>query len=132
MNNLIYIPIMAFVVAAISFTISTTSMFKWLRELVSPIHHKIEELIHCPWCLAHWITFILLWCIPSSYIIEVVPVIENSLVLRSFNFLFTTFAIIGLVGLLHYVLLRAYEPVAKAMAMRQLEKMQAQRHKPEE
>lgn len=33
------------------------------------------------------------------------------------------FAIQGLVGLFHYVLLRAYEPVARAMAQRMIEKL---------
>lgn len=99
----------AFASAAISFTITTTSIFKWLRELVSPVHHKFEELIHCPWCLSHYIT--LFWML---------------IYLRHLSFMLfilTWFAIQGIIGLLHYVYLRTYEPVAKAMAQRLIEKL---------
>ena len=100
--------------AAISFTITTTSMFEWLRELVSPIHHKIEELIHCPWCLGHWTVFVIM-------LIAKVPLIEIT-DWYLFNWLFTAFALMSPVGLIHYVLLRAYEPVAKAMLRRKINK----------
>lgn len=107
--------ILALCVSSASFTITTTSIFKEVRECVSNIHHKFEELIHCPWCLSHWITFVLLlmtW--------DWVQITNWAFV----NFLLTTFAITCLSGLFHFVLLRAYEPVAKAMVARQIEKMQ--------
>jgi lipid-A-disaccharide synthase-like uncharacterized protein len=122
MTNLTNIFILALVVASISFTVTTTSMFLWLREAVSTIHKKIEELIHCPYCLGHWVTFIVLFCVPTRFIIEVLK--PENIGCRIFNFLFTTFAIMGMVALLHYVMLRAYEPVAKAMMMRELEKLE--------
>lgn len=128
MNTLIYLPFIAFVAAAISFTISVTRMFKSFRETISPWHKKIEELIHCPWCLGHWVVFIIFWCLPRTFIWQVLESnqlwVHNSYVLRSFNFLFTSFIVIGMMGLIHYVLLRAYEPVAKAMAARTLELLQ--------
>ena len=95
--------------AAISFTITTTSIFKWLRELISPIHHKFEELIHCPWCLSHYVSLVLVIVFLREF-----PIIYMILL---------WFAIQGLVGLFHYVLLRAYEPVARAMAQRMIEKL---------
>jgi accessory gene regulator protein AgrB len=96
--------------ASISFTITTTSMFKWFRELVSPIHKKVEELVHCPWCLSHWTVLIIL--LSSGW--------HDSV----YDFLFTLFACTTICGLIHYVLLRAYEPVAKEMARRHIDKMQ--------
>lgn len=101
--------------AAISFTITTTSMFKWLRELVSPIHKKIEELIHCPWCLSHWIVFVIM----LTANVDLIPISDYYL----YNWLFTAFVIIAPIGLYHYVILRAYEPVMKAMVQRELQKL---------
>jgi hypothetical protein len=119
---MINILLLALVVASVTFTITTTSMFTWLRELVSPIHHKIEELIHCPYCLGHWLTFGLLLIVPSF----VVPILQpTNFGVRLFNFLFTAFAVMAIVALLHYVLLRAYKPVMEAMLMRMQEKIQA-------
>lgn len=105
----------ALCVAAISFTITTTSMFKWLREPVANIHPKLEELIFCPWCLGHWITFVILLTSNTPLIIVTNVVF--------YNFMVTAFVIIAVAGLVHYVLLRSYEPVAKLMMNRQLEKL---------
>ena len=114
MTNIQTMMAVALCVAAISFTITTTSMFTWLRNIFSWMHPKLEELIHCPWCLAHWITFIIM-------LTADVPLIWVSNTF--YSFMFTAFAIIAIAGLVHYVLLRAYEPVAKAMVSRKLEKL---------
>jgi hypothetical protein len=124
-QSLINLLFVALVVASVTFTITTTSMFMWLRELVSPIHHKIEELIHCPYCLGHWATFIVLLILPHSFITDVLPAVNVGS--KIFNFLFNAFAIMSIVALLHYVMLRAYKPVMEAMTMRMREKMQRQR-----
>ena len=105
----------SFGAAAISFTITVTGMFKWFRELVSPIHYKIEELVHCPWCLGHWVVFVIM-------LTARIPLIEIT-DLYLYNWLFTAFAIMAPIGLIHYVLLRAYEPVAKAMIQRRIDKL---------
>lgn len=108
-----------FVSAAISFTITVTSIFSFLREWVSKIHPKLEELIFCPWCLNHYVVFIML--LTSN--IELFKVSEYII----YNFFFTSFAIIGAAGILHYVLLRAYEPVMKNMLDRKMEKLRNQK-----
>lgn len=97
--------------SAISFTISTTSIFKGLRDLVSKIHPKVEELIHCPWCLNHYIALALI-LVTGKYLVTDQGYIIDVIV--------TTFAITGLSGLLHYVLLRAYEPVAREELKRKI------------
>jgi hypothetical protein len=107
--------ILALCVSSVSFTVTTTSIFKEVREWVSAIHHKLEELIHCPWCFSHWITFIVLLMIGNWIEITGWSFID---------FLLNTFAITCISGLSHFVLLRAYEPVAKAMVARQIEKTQ--------
>lgn len=109
--------VLALCVSSASFTISTTSIFKEVREKISSYHHKLEELIHCPWCLSHWMTFIILimtW--------KWMEITGSGLI----DFLLTTFAITCISGICHYVLLRAYEPVAKALVARQIEKMKNQ------
>lgn len=114
MDILIRVIFMAFCVSSISYTICSTGIFKWLRELISPLHSKIEEWIHCPYCFGHFVSLILLLCLWGEFI-----EISDYVV---FNFFFTWFTIMGICGLIHFVLLRAYEPVAKNMAMRRLMK----------
>lgn len=98
--------------AAVSFTITTTSIFRPLRDWVSKFHHKLEELIHCPWCLNHYVVvFVLIFGNPISFY-------DNFA-----DFIVGWFSVVGAGGLIHYVLLRAYEPVAKATAIRNLEKV---------
>lgn len=89
-------------------------MFGWLRELVANVHPKLEELIHCPWCLGHYVVLTIMLCTKSTLL--------NVSLYPLFDFLFTWFAIITLMGLGHYVLLRAYAPVAEAMAYRAMAK----------
>ena len=108
--------ILSLVISGVSFTVTVTSIFKPVREIVSKIHHKIEELIHCPWCFSHWLTFILLLIIG-----EWIEITGKSVL----DFLLTSFGMITISGVIHYVLLRAYEPVAKMMVERQIEKMKA-------
>lgn len=114
--NILTLLLLAAAVSSIAFTITTTGIFLWFRELVSPIHHKIEELVHCPWCLGHWITFVIL-LLPGIKFYQFTEIVWM-------NFFITAFSIMGLSGLAQYVLLRAFEPVAKAMARRQLEKLE--------
>ena len=113
--DLIYV---ALCCGGISFTITTTSMFKSFREWISNIHPKLEELIHCPWCLGHWITIGFLLFTPKINLIT-----GNSLV----NYLLVLFSIISLEGLLHYVLLRSYEPVARYLAQRSINKLKSKK-----
>lgn len=103
-----------FVSAAISFTITRTGIFTSFRELISSVHPKLEQLIWCPWCLNHYVVIIML--LTSD--IELLEVSKYSI----YNFLFTMFLIVGAAGILHYVLIRAYEPVIDTMLERELEK----------
>jgi len=115
MNSLLYCFVVALCACSISFTITTTSMFMWLRELISKIHHKLEELIHCPWCLGHYVVLTIMLCTKSTLL--------NVSDFVIFNFLFTWFTIITLMGFGHYILLRAYAPVAEAMMAREFQKL---------
>lgn len=107
--------------ASVSFTVTSTGIFKPFREWISKFHTKIEDLIHCPWCFGHWCVFILL--LTSD--LPVVVVSHYWL----YNFLFTAFIMCSIQGLVHYVLLRAYEPVAKYLINRKLEAMKEKSRK---
>jgi uncharacterized protein YacL len=110
--QLMYIALAA---GAISFTFTFTSIFMSIRETLSRIHHKIEELVHCPWCFGHYVVLVILLIDGVSWI----PVTHFAFI----NFLLTWFAVVCMMAPLHYILLRAYEPVSKAMVNRQLMKL---------
>lgn len=106
----------AFATTSISFTITTTSMFKWLRELISPVHHKLEELIHCPWCLSHYIALVIM-----GIFYDKVLFLDINIWL---HLILNWFALLCPVGIFHFVFLRAYKPVAEAMFDREMEKLE--------
>lgn len=112
-----HVLILSSIVASVSFTITSSGIFKWLREWVSPWHQKIDDLIHCPYCLGHWIAF------GTLVIIDDLPVHYSEY--WFINFLLSAFAIVGIASLMHYVMLRAYEPVAKLAMFREMEKAKA-------
>jgi len=114
MEKIIYI---ALLVGAISFTITTTSIFLSVRELISKWGHKLEELIHCPWCLSHYIAAIVLLITKDIILFTDIWII---------NFILTLFVIVAGSGLFHAIILVAYKPVAENMVRRQIAKMKKQ------
>jgi len=120
MNAIIVILMISLASAAISFTITTTTIFLWLRELVSPIHHKLEELIHCPWCLGHYVAATLLIIFNSKTLfIDINPF---------WHYILNWFTAVCIMGLCHYILLQAYIPIGKAMVDRQIQKLRNQQN----
>lgn len=109
--------VLALFVASVSFTISVTSIFSWLREGVSNIHPKLEELIHCPYCLGHYIAFIALLLTDFDKI----PHLTGNVII---DFMIAWLCIMTPVALFHYVMLLAYRPVAETMSYRTWKKQQ--------
>lgn len=109
--------VLALLVASVSFTISITSIFSWLREGVSSVHPKLEELIHCPYCLGHYIAFIALLFTD----LDKIPHLTGNVIL---DFMIAWFCIMTPVALFHHVMLRAYKPVAETMSYRAWKKQQ--------
>jgi len=110
--------VLSLFLSGVSFTISITGIFKGFRELISKIHPKIEELIHCPYCLSHWILFILVFSMYSRF--EIIKIFDVYFI----DLMIYLFAVISFSGIIHWILLRAYDPVIKLEAMRKMEKMQ--------
>ena len=105
--------------ASISYTISYTSIFLGFREWISKFHHKLEELIHCPYCLCHYVILTIMFT-TNDISSKLVPITNNIV----YNFLFTWFCIVCVTSLLHCVMLIAYRPVMKYMTDRKIAKIQ--------
>ena len=119
MGIIVYIILVALCAASISYTISYTSIFLGFREWISKFHHKLEELIHCPYCLCHYVILTIMFT-TNDISSKLVPIANNIV----YNFLFTWFCIICVTSLLHCVMLIAYRPVMKYMTDRKIAKMQ--------
>ena len=114
--------------ASISYTISSTSIFGWLRKFISNKLPKLETLIHCPYCLGHYIVAILMYIIETSnyFYYTVIITFTN---IYWIDCIISWFALIGLMSLFHFIILLAYKPVAEATAMRMRIKHQNNRPK---
>ena len=119
MGIIVYIILVALCAASISYTISYTSIFLGFREWISKFHHKLEELIHCPYCLCHYVILTIMFT-TNNISSKLVPIANNIV----YNFLFTWFCIVCVTSLLHCVMLIAYRPVMKYMTDRKIAKIQ--------
>lgn len=118
-----YILAVALCAASISYTISVTSIFEWLRNLITNhIGGKIEELIHCPYCIGHYVVLVIMFT--TEYVENYLIPITNILV---YDFLFTWFCIVCVLSLLHYFMNLAYKPIAENEGLRARLKAQKQR-----
>ena len=118
MGIIIYIILVALCAASISYTISYTSIFLGFREWISKFHHKLEELIHCPYCLCHYVILTIMFT-TNDISSKLVPIANNIV----YDFLFTWFCIVCVTSLLHCVMLIAYRPVMKYMTDRKIAKI---------
>ena len=119
MGMVVYIILVALCAASISYTISYTSIFLGFREWISKFHHKLEELIHCPYCLCHYVILTIMFT-TNDISSKLVPITNNIV----YNFLFTWFCIVCITSLLHCVMLIAYRPVMQYMTDRKIAKIQ--------
>ena len=119
MGIIAYIILVALCAASISYTISYTSIFLGFREWISKFHHKLEELIHCPYCLCHYVILTIMFT-TNDISSKLVPIADNIV----YNFLFTWFCIVCVTSLLHCVMLIAYRPVIQYMTDRKIAKIQ--------
>lgn len=119
-----YILAVALCAASISYTISTTNIFQWLRNLITDhIGGKIEELIHCPYCLGHYVILVIMLTTKSvrSYLVPITGYLV-------YDFLFTWFCIVCVLSLIHYFMNLAYKPIAEKEGIREKLKEQKRRH----
>lgn len=125
MTAIIAVPL---AVSAITFTICVTSIFEPVREIVSGWGKKFEELIHCPWCLGFYVTsLIVIFCDVGIYNFVDNP--SHKWILGVINFFLTVMMLWSITGIIHYVLLRAYQPVAEATMHRHMKKLEQEKLK---
>lgn len=113
-----YIILVALCAASITYTICYTSIFLSFREWLSKFHHKLEELIHCPYCLGHYVILTIMFT-TKDISTKLVPITDHIV----YNFLFTWFCIVCVMSLLHCIMLLAYQPIMKYMADRRIAKI---------
>lgn len=113
--------LLALCLSTVTFTISSTGIFEPVRKLLSKIHLKVEELIHCPFCLSHWVVIFFSFFFYNA--IEPEPILG----IYWFDFIVNAFAIICISAVIHFVLLRAYKPVGEAMMRRELERLEKEK-----
>ena len=117
-----YVIFVALCAASISYTICYTSIFRGFREWISKFHHKIEELIHCPYCFCHYVILVIMLT-TKDISNKLIPITDYVI----YNFLFTWFCIVCITSLLHCVMLIAYKPVIQYMTDRKLAKLNKDR-----
>src|SRR5262245_36940514 len=87
-------------VASASYTVTRAGVFEPVRSAVEEKNRKIGELLRCPYCLAHWLTFA-----AGAGIGE--PFWGPWYI----GWPLSVFAVVMVVSLLHHILLRTYQPL---------------------
>lgn len=103
-----YVLLVALCAASISYTIGVTSLFEWLRNLVTNnIKGKAGELIH-PYYLGHYAILVIMLT-TRNIKARLIPITDHIV----YDFIFTWFCIVCIMALLHYFMNLAYKPTSK-------------------
>lgn len=114
-----YIFTVALCAASVSYTITWAGIFQFLRNFVEKYGNSwLSELIHCPYCFGHYVVLTIM-LFTKNVEDRVVQITDWTW----FNVLFTWFAIVCIMSILHAVMLVAYRPVAEEESHRKLERM---------
>ena len=124
MNQFLIYILVAACAASISFTVTMSGMFESMREWIYNKNEFFGQLITCPYCFGHYVVLVML--LTSN-----IPLLQVSS-MDLYNALFTWFALMGIVALLHKVIITAYEPVMLLKAKRHVEKLKALKIKEQE
>ena len=102
--------ILALCISCISYTISRSGIFSGFRNWVErKMPDKIDELIHCPYCLSHYVALIVLLITRT-----IIPITGWIVV----DFIITLFALIEISSICHSIMLWGYVPVAESESYR--------------
>ncbi len=61
MDLLFNILLFGLAVASVTMTIAKSNVMEWPRIQVSKLGRWAEDLIHCPYCLSHWLSLGVVW-----------------------------------------------------------------------
>lgn len=127
--NIFIFIVTSLAIASISFTITMSWIFLDFREWISSFSNFLKKLFHCPYCLAHYFVFPLV-IISEKLKLPIVDfgdsiffIIINNLI----NISLSGFGMLGLIAIVHYIILLAYEPAKKAEKLRDVEKRKAEK-----
>lgn len=110
MEYILYVGLAA---AAVSFTISSTAIFQKFRNFVESKSEWLSDLVHCPWCLNHYVVLFFMLIQPDSEWNNVGDFITH------------WFSSVCVALPIHYIALRAYKPVIKAGIERDLQRFRS-------
>lgn len=94
--HIIQILLISLAISSISYTISRTEIFKPLRKFICNKFNWLGKLISCPYCLSHWVSFIITIYIYKYISLEVIilsfsmialSAIWIGMISRSFDFM---------------------------------------------
>lgn len=97
--------------AGLSYIIACSAIMKPLRNQISKLGKMWEKFIHCPFCIGCWLAAIPI----GIYAVKWWAVI------------IMFFGTISIMALLHFIMLRAYEPIAKLATLRKIQEHQKQK-----
>lgn len=117
--------IISLAVASVSYTVTQTPLFKPFRDLVGRIHPKIDQLFHCPYCFGHWLTFAVIW-----YTDNPISFVKYGYYYPAIDFLISSFAVMGAAAVLHFLIVRAYEPIIREQFEREMRRAKNAANKP--
>lgn len=58
--------LMCLAVACVALTVTRSSLFRGFRNWVRPRSKFFGKLTGCPYCFAHWMSFVGMWWFPGS------------------------------------------------------------------
>lgn len=128
MTTLEYILYLSLCTASISYTITWAGIFEGLRKQISKLGNWFEDLIHCPYCLGHYIALAIMLVTYNNCSQYFIPV-SKSIVL---NFIISWFSIMCVTSILHCVMLIAYKPVSEYLTVLKIRKYNKQFRNDEE
>jgi hypothetical protein len=94
--HIIQLFILSLAISAISYTISRTEIFKPIRKLICNRWNWLGKLISCPYCLSHWVSFVMIFYFYKTISVEVfiltfamitLSAIWTGMISRSFDFM---------------------------------------------
>ena len=87
---------LAVATASLSYTITKTTMFDWLRDMLEP-ENPLWKLLSCPYCMSHWIgaLFVLVY-LPEPFGLDLVDLIPSLFIIVTISaFLIQALTIFG-------------------------------------
>jgi hypothetical protein len=85
---------MALAVASCSFTISKAKISVGVREWIAKRNHWLGELLNCPYCTSHWLTFGLVFAYRARVILGWAPL----------DYVVTVFVIVTMANVASYLM----------------------------